>query len=156
MATPCVQATKTRPKSHGLDQLGLLRWQEHLGRYILPGLPIPTCQDRPDKDNPTHFTAAVQALRFIFLWTTQPGSETQCQQRITVVVYTWYLPSASSVLARVRNFMNWLLSQSIRNRWRHARAPWLPALPAPCARQLPPALPWPAGSAGCLCFIPRD
>lgn len=28
-------------KSHGWGQLGMLRWQEHLGRYILPGYPSP-------------------------------------------------------------------------------------------------------------------
>lgn len=156
MATPCVQTTKTWPKKPrmgpaGDAQVTTASWQEHP-----TWLPIPTCQGSPAKDNLTHLTAAVQALRFIFFWTTQPGSEAQRQQHTTVVVYTWYLPSASSVLAQVRNFMNWLLSESIHNRWWHARVHWLLALPAPCARQLLSALPWAVGSAGCLCFIPRD
>lgn len=66
------------------------------------------------------------------------------------------IPPSTSVLAQVRNFMNRLSSASIHNRWRHAGVRWLPALPAPRARQLPSALPWAAGCVRCLCFIPRD
>lgn len=146
-ATPCIWATKTQPKSHRSGQLGMLGWQQHLGRYILLGYPCPRARTT------WHISQQLCKLSDLF-FSKQPSQVLKLNT--TVVVYTWHLPSASSALAHVRNFMNWLLSESIHNRWRRAGVRWLPALPARRARQLPSALPWAVGSAGCLCFIPRD
>lgn len=66
MATPRAQATKTWPEKPWMEPAGDAQvttapWQVHS-----TWLPIPTCQDSPAKDNLTHFTAAGQALGFIF------------------------------------------------------------------------------------------